>query len=679
MKKIKAALTYVFKDLRTLLLYSLSLFVFLIYYEMLLYYQIHSSFTDVTIWNILFLLPIAFVLSVLSGIFKKYNHIVYSLVLFAISVFYMIELIYYKTFGSLLSISMVGTGTDAVTNFWWSISTTIKENILVIIAYFVPIVIVLLLSRKNHFERFNIVLRILIVAIGIGAWFGIASLLPVDGTQDYSAYAAYHSRYIDTDTASRKLGVLPNAIVEIKCSLFGSEDANPKLEKTEEIVIEEVEKEETVKYHLNMYTGLSFLGLKNKTENSTIKDLCTYLTTITPTSQNEYTGMFKDYNLIYICAESFSRLAVNKDVTPTLYKMANNGIVLNNFYNSFKNVTTNGEYSLLTGLWPDVAREQTDQGLITGTMGQSINKNMSQALGNMFNNAFNISSYGYHNFHGYYYGRNKTLPNMGFTCKFMDEGMTFTTSWPASDYEMMQQSVGDYVNDEQFCVYYMTFSGHGNYSTDNVMVSKNMNEVIEKMGSYKAISAMGYLSCNYELDKAMEYLLDELEKAGKLDNTVIVIAGDHYPYYLTDYGYEELNGKKDDDAFESFKSTCIIYNAGLDKPIQVDTPCCNVDILPTILNLFGVDYDSRLYAGTDIFSNGTHVAQFYNRSFVTDKVMYDSATGKATWLINTNEYDEELLNSYLDSMINIVRNKYIMSIEIEDTDFYDFVFSKYSR
>ena len=223
----------------------------------------------------------------------------------------------------------------------------------------------------------------------------------------------------------------------------------------------------------------------------------------------------------------------------------------------------------------------------------------------------------------------------------------------------------------------MTFSGHGNYTTNNIMVYRNIRTVDSLVDEYLPESAIGYLAANYELEKAMTYLVERLEEAGRLDDTVIVLTGDHYPYYLTDYGYKALSGEEMDEDFDSFKSSCIIYNSGLKEKIEVDTPCCNVDILPTILNLFGIQYDSRLYAGTDIFGNGAHIAQIYNRNFITDKVRYNYATGKAEWLIDTEKYDQDRLDSYLESMINIVKNRYAMSIEIEESDFYSFVFEHF--
>ena len=658
-------------------------FTMLMYWEGLLFYQLHASFEGFTFWNILFIVPIAFLLSSLTGCFhehQKLNDIIVLVLSTAVSLFYLADMIYYKTFGSLFSAMMMGAGGNAVTGFWWSLSATLKENVLLIILIELPVLIVLvsIFIRKKENSYQNWYTRLASLVLAVALWFGIVLALPLTGTQDHTAYGAYHSRFVDTDTASGKLGILPNFIVETKYIFFGSDDISQTLQVNEEEIIEEepVEEEiETVSY--NEYEVLNFYRLQRFGENDTVKSLCGYLNSLTPTEKNEYTGMFEGYNLIYICAESFSSMAIDETVTPTLYKMANSGIVLNNYYNSFKNVTTNGEYAFLTGLWPDVARQNTNNGAMTGTMGQSVDNDMSMALGNMFNLSEDIQSRAYHNYYGYYYGRNRTLPNMGFTCKFMGDGMRFTSAWPASDLEMMEQSVDDYINDDQFCTYYMTFSGHGNYTTDNIMVYRNYRIVKNLVEGYLPSNALGYLACNYELEKAMEYLLQRLEEAGQLDRTVIVLTGDHYPYYLTDYSYEALTGEEIDSRFGAYKSTCIIYNAGMKEKIETDVPCCNVDILPTIYNLFNIPYDSRLYAGTDIFSNGQHIAQLYNKSFITEYVRYDFTNGKIEWLEKSERYTEEWKEKYLENMINTVKNRYALSIGIEESDFYSYVFENY--
>lgn len=657
--------------------YIIIIFFILLYWELIIYYSLNLSIDEFSIWNILFLIPISIMLASFVGFNDKLNKYFFPSVLFIVCLFYLINYIYFKTFGSLISISMVGAGGDAINNFWWSIATTIKENLLMIYFFLLPIILLIVeeIFLKKTNTTYKLIAHPINFVVGIVVWFVIVGMLFLCGQEDYTTYGVYHSRYVDTDTASKKLGALPNAIVETRYAIFGSGNKGGEListgseEQPQEVIIDE-----TIEYNID--EKLNLKDIKQKSSDPTVKNICDYLSSQLPTEKNQYTGIFKGFNLIYICAESFSSLAIDPVITPTLYKMANNGVVLNNYYNGFRNVTTNGEYALLTGLWPDIAREETNMGALTGTMGQSINKNMSQALGNKFN-TLGIQSRGYHNFYGYYYGRNKTLPNMGFDCKFMNAGMTFTSSWPASDLEMMQQSIPDYVNDDQFCVYYMTFSGHGGYSQSNVIGSKNLNTILEKLNNKQMSECANiYLSCNYELELAMEYLLCELDANRALENTVIVLAGDHYPYYLTDTAYNELRGEKRTYSFEDYKSTCIIYNERLLLPIIVDEPCCNVDILPTILNLFGVDYDSRLYAGTDVLSNGQHVAMLYNKSFVTDKVKYNSANGKAVWLDEENPMSEQEQKEYIKNINDYVKNKYAYSTMVEQTDFYNYLYKQ---
>ena len=251
-------------------------------------------------------------------------------------------------------------------------------------------------------------------------------------------------------------------------------------------------------------------------------------------------------------------------------------------------------------------------------------------------------------------------------------GITFTSTWPSSALEMMEQSIDDYINQERFHAYYMTFSGHGPYSTANPIAVKNYQTVNELLGDRElTMGAKYYLAANYELEKAMTYLLEKLEAAGKLDKTMIVIIGDHYPYYLADNHLNSLAGKSVEQDFEKFKSTCIMYCPGMET-VKVDDPCCNVDILPTVLNLFGMEYDSRLLPGTDIFSDNTPIAMLYNKSFVTKFVKYNAQTGKAEWLEAATNMPEANRKEHLDYCIAVTKSRYTISLDIMNEDFYRF-------
>ena len=639
------------------------------------------------------LLPLALALALLfscaAGAFRNRaaGRVLFALAALIPTVFYTADAVYYLCFGSLFSVSMMGMGGQAMGDFMGPALITMRDNAGTLILFILPFVLLLVffaVTRKSGKERVRVrpAIRLGALLAAVLLWFGTVALLPLGGKADHTAYGAYHSRFVDTDTASARIGALPNTIVEASTMLFGSADDSDigsgdvsQLERETEEPGQDVPAFDTsphVDSSINFGT-LSLLAKDKKTQA-----LCQYFAGLKGTGRNRYTGMLEGYNLIYICAESFSTMCVDEEVTPTLYRLANGGIVCRNYYNSFKNTTTNGEYAFLTGIWPDVSRDAA-MGSNVGSMAQSAKKAMPMALGNVFNRSLAVSSLGYHNFKGSYYYRDRSLPNFGFTCKFMGSGMKFTTAWPASDLEMMEQSVPDYVNSsEPFCAYYMTFSGHGTYSDENPMVVRNWSWVKEKAGDRGLSSyAMGYLAANRELDRAMEYLLGELEKAGQLEKTLIVIAGDHYPYYVSKQNRDALSGHEVDEDFEMYRSTLVMWTASMERePLYVDAPVCNVDILPTVLNLLGIDYDSRLYAGVDFLSDSEHMAVLYNKSFVTDKVMYNNATGEAVWLTDTSRYTEQELNDYLESRIAAVKARYQASVGIGSTDFYRFVWEE---
>lgn len=692
-------------SMRRALRYSLPLIGAIVFYEIMLRMVIGGGSAVTPLTFLLFVPAEGLAFAILFGWnFRKdiINRIVAMVPMLLITGFYMVEMLYYRVFGSLFSVSMIGMGGDAIDNFGWALLSTVRESFVLVLIFLIPIAVwaFYVFRKKPELPPYDEIHHLSAAASALILWLLASSLLGLGGTGPQSAFQAYHSTLIDTDTGSGKLGALTNCILETKGYFFGSNATKGDLlsEEQSQIADEEMNKNETASKHTdtspNVIKALDFEALKEETEDEEFKELCDYFTVKEGTNKNKYTGIFKGYNLIYITAESFSRFAVDEEVTPVLYKLSHEGIILNNFYNSFRNTTTNGEYAFLTGIWPDISRK-ANMGTAVGSMAQSADKYMPFGLGTLFSTQQGTNSYGYHNYKGAYYDREKSLPNLGFTCKFMNEGMTFTSRWPSSDLEMFEQSVGDYINDDQFVAYYMTFSGHGPYTEDNNIYNKNIDEVNELTADrdYTDV-ARGYLACNMELEKGLEYLMDELEKAGKLENTVIVLTGDHYPYYLDEESCNSIAGEEVDPDFEHFRSDCIIWNGGLEKPIVNNNCCCNIDILPTVLNLFGIEYDSRLLPGTDVFSNGLHMAVLYNKSIVTGLVKYNAGTGDVFWNssddgyvkldLNQEEsedntvsdveaydeiYDIEEVKSYIDYLTNEVNVRYSASLKMMESDF----------
>ena len=569
------------------------------------------------------------------------------------------QVVYNFIFGTLYSVAMVSQGGEAMTNFWRELLAAMGDHFPWLIALMVPLALRIFLRKGLKGElraKGRIALLVLAVALFALTRAGIRQT----GTEMFSDEDYYRSGEIATNQTTQRFGLLTTIRLELT--------RHAKTEEQDYYIPEETQGENPaqepaeVKYNV---MNIDFDALNAMTEDKKLLAIDDYCSKVTGTNQNEYTGMLKDYNLIVMCAESFSPAAIDKDLTPNLYKLTQQGIIFNNYYNTFPNTTTDGEYALMQGLYPDSGRSKAVSSLYA-----SRNSYLPFTLGNVFQSQRGVESFGYHNYRGSYYGRSESHPNMGYTMKFAGDGMTFTTNWPASDLEMMEQSIDDYIGKEPFHAYYMTFSGHYKYDIGtNEMAKRNWDQVKDLPYSSNAIKA--YLSCNIEFDKAIGYLMERLEQAGVADRTAIVIAGDHFPYGLKDSEYAELIGH-DIDGFSKYKSTLIFWVGGLEENIVVDEYCCNVDVLPTILNLWGFEYDSRLLAGTDVFSDGTHAAVLIDKSFLTDKVWFNASTGEIRYQVPESEIPE----GYVENMNQLIATRFSISADILNSAYYNFVFDK---
>ena len=630
----------------------------LMYWECLLSGAVFHSF-GVRIYALGFTLSAALLVTLVLSFLRKGRFGAEIFLTAVLTLLYGSQIVYHFIFGTLYSAAMVSQGGEAMTNFWRELLAAMGDHFPWLVALLVPLALRIFLRKGLKGElraKGRIVLLVLAVALFALTRVGILQT----GTEMFSDEDYYRSGEIATNQNVQRFGLLTTIRLELT--------RHAKTEEQDYYIPEETQGENPaqepaeVKYNV---MNIDFDALNAMTEDKKLLAINDYCSKVTGTNQNEYTGMLKDYNLIVMCAESFSPAAIDKDLTPNLYKLTQQGIIFNNYYNTFPNTTTDGEYALMQGLFPDAGRSKAVSSLYA-----SRNSYLPFTLGNVFQSQRGVESFGYHNYRGSYYGRSESHPNMGYTMKFAGDGMTFTTNWPASDLEMMEQSVDDYIGKEPFHAYYMTFSGHYKYDIGtNEMAKRNWDQVKDLPYSSNAIKA--YLSCNIEFDKAIGYLMERLEQAGVADRTAIIIAGDHFPYGLKDSEYAELIGH-DIDGFSKFKSTLIFWVGGLEKNIVVDEYCCNVDVLPTILNLWGFEYDSRLLAGTDVFSDGTHAAVLVDKSFLTDKVWFNASTGEIRYQVPESEIPE----GYVENMNQLIATRFSISADILNTAYYNFVFDK---
>ena len=630
----------------------------LMYWECLLSGSVFHSF-GVRIYALGFTLSAALLVTLVLSFLRKGRFGAEVFLTAVLTLLYGSQIVYHFIFGTLYSVAMVSQGGEAMTNFWRELLAAMGDHFPWLIALLVPLALRIFL-RKGLKGELRAKGRIVLLALAVALFALTRAGIRQTGTEMFSDEDYYRSREIATNQTTQRFGLLTTIRLELT--------RHAKTEEQDYYIPEETQGEnpaqEPAEVRYNVM-DIDFDALNALTEDKKLLAINDYCSKVTGTNQNEYTGMLKDYNLIVMCAESFSPAAIDKDLTPNLYRLTQQGIIFNNYYNTFPNTTTDGEYALMQGLYPDAGRSKAVSSLYA-----SRNSYLPFTLGNAFQSQRGVESFGYHNYRGSYYGRSESHPNMGYTMKFAGDGMTFTTNWPASDLEMMEQSVDDYIGKEPFHAYYMTFSGHYKYDIGtNEMAKRNWDQVKDLPYSSNAIKA--YLSCNIEFDKAIGYLMERLEQAGVADRTAIVIAGDHFPYGLKDNEYAELIGH-DIDGFSKFKSTLIFWVGGLEKNIVVDEYCCNVDVLPTILNLWGFEYDSRLLAGTDVFSDGTHAAVLVDKSFLTDKVWFNASTGEIRYQVPESEIPE----GYVENMNQLIATRFSISADILNTAYYNFVFDK---
>ena len=574
----------------------------LLYHELLL----HAFDRTILFWDtplvyiLLFSAAGGFLLSALVDILpRKAAHIVtYALCVFW-TVLTCIEYCcksYFKSYWGLSFITQM-TG-NVVGNFFSTMLEIIFGRIVFILLSFLPLVLLIILRRRLlPGKTLSVRCRVMALAV-FAVCQAVGSALCYTGEDR----ADYTYNYV-TDYAVPRFGLAATIRLEAQYAIFGLPDAPV-------IQVDEPVPDEPVVYDYNKME-LDFTATSDLVGGSTLENMHNYFSSKTASQQNEYTGMFKGKNLIQITAEAFSPYVISKELTPTLYKLTHEGFVFTNYYQpGWGQSTTGGEFAHMTGIIPT---------WVNGNLSfyASHQDYMPFALGNQFR-ALGYTTVAYHNNSYTYYNRHLTHPNLGYDYYGQGNGLTLTVpGWPYSDLEMMELTapayIEDYVNTgKPFHAYYMSVSGHANWGWGNAMSAKNREAAV---AAYPNASqpVQGYIAATLELEYALTYLLEQLEAAGIADDTVICMTADHYPYALVtdevDY-YQELSGKQDSELdISRYKNTWLLWSGSMESSVTVNTPCSAIDILPTVSNLFGLEFDSRLMSGHDVFAQNYNASQ----------------------------------------------------------------------
>ena len=631
--------------------------------ELLFHFWVGGSVTLAAFLNLVgFSLAFGGVLNLLSASLPpKGSKWASALLILFWAVVVMTELLLQQAYGSFMRPTRILTGAAGVLSDYTDVVIEmILNNLWRIGIALIPMLLVMLSGKPVRERRHRWILFSLVCAIG-GSCAGFGGMAMYPGGID-----GYLSQY-DFNAAIQEYGVFVSMVTEL--SGLGNQEDGMTLDIAEIPAPAETSPaaeaseipEDAVIYEPHVIPGLDFAALAEAEENGTLKTLYSYIAAQSPAMENEYTGLFKGKNLIFITAEAFNYKVIDPELTPTLYRLATQGIEFTNYYEPlWTGCTSGGELVNLSGLAMNCEMNTYSKQKPFNTIGALLQKE-------------GYFSRAYHNNIYTFYDRHKTHVNLGYD-EFigmhngLEEGVKDV--WPQSDHEMFDFTLPQYIDQQPFSIYYMTVSGHCRYNQLGNAQSKKNWDLVQDLPYSNGVKA--YIACNLELEKGLASLVKQLEDAGIADDTVIVMAPDHYPYGLgTAWGLEhdglaELYGVKKYDLFQRDQNTLIIWSGCLeDMDLTVDAPVCSVDILPTLSNLFGVTYDSRMSVGRDVLGTEEAIALWPDYSWVTEKGSYLASGRKFTPAEGV-----EIPEGYVERINSIVTNKVKFSRMVQNAPFF---------
>ena len=381
-------------------------------------------------------------------------------------------------------------------------------------------------------------------------------------------------------------------------------------------------------------------------------------------SNNEYTNIFKGKNIIVIHAESMQKFAMdltfnNKEVTPNLNKLANEGIFFSNFYSQVGvGTSSDAEFTFNTSLMPStkgtVFVNYFDRDYI------SIPKLLKEQ---------GYYTYSMHANTGEFWNRNTMHKSLGYDKFYNKDSYTIdeTIGLGLSDKSFFRQSV-DIMKEEENKPFYsllIMLSNHTPFSDLALMEDYKTtidvtidNQTVTR--DYLNNTTMGnYLRSVHYADSAIGEFIDNLDKEGLLENTVLVIYGDHdarldFEDFNLLYNYDPITDTiktENDEGYIPYtkynyeldrKVPFIIWTKDQNYNLNVNTPMGMIDVLPTLGNMIGIHSDYQL--GKDIMNlkGDDNTVTFIDGSFLTSKVYYNSPKGEI-YSINNEPITEEYI------------------------------------
>ena len=642
MKKIKF-------DLRSLYLFIPMLLLELIFH--LVQFKSLEFFTVLRIF--LFVSFLSFFFSLITTRFssRKVYFIVGLIVMIWFCAYSFVELIFKNFMGDFYSFGTVGDGALRIAQYAVIFLTAAK---LPYYFCFLPLIVYILLHKYVHFNDKG--------PFQLPAIFCILSFLLLIPMMDLGS--GVNSILKTYDTFSNKTVIIDKYGIEhfffrdLSALAYKAPDTIEIIE--EEPVEEQTPVNQSVKREIN---DGEWKNIAKEEVNANMQTIDKYLMNRQITQANEKTGMFEDYNFIYFMVEAMDYLAIDKDLTPTLYKMYSEGIHFSNHYTPLYSCAT-GESELVSylSIFPYV--NVCTPNYIAGI-------SYYEALPYMFKNK-GYSTFALHNWRDEFYERRSILPAIGFDNYYdiddiwKDTSIPHTNGWQ-SDKMLIEQAIKhmDETNGKFFCDI-ITSVMHFPYDESSYWGDYYIDQINEVHPEW-SIEFKRYMSKCMDFDAGLKVLLEYLESSGKADNTVICIYPDHRPYWMDYDQVMEATRHIDPLRFGEngiYRSPLIIYNRTIEPEIN-ENYCSTLDHAPTIANLFNLNYDPRLFMGTDAF-NGDNIIILANGNWICRDGYYDATTEKFI----PNDPSAAVSDAFVSRTNANVQNTIKISYLIMDEDYF---------
>lgn len=662
-------------NIKNFLILFISLFLSEIIFRLISYYNVFC-------WATLRILISTFLISLLISFIESFikkeivNKIINFVVIAFSSIYGFLQLGFYNYIGVYMSFktsSQLGAVTSYIKEFIDSFKMINYIQLLPLIFIIIYYILIFVKNKKkdliiesNQFSKRELVIK---VSVFLGVFILTSSLYV--GTIHFSfmqnkLQVVSNSKLFKNPSvpsiAINQYGVLMYSILDTKSMIFNTSDDVASLSS---LVSKEEKGEKNETDYTRVIDDTVWEEIDNLEENEIYHNLNTYFMNQEITDKNEYTGLFEGKNLIVIMMESVNDIIINEEYFPNFYKMYSNGWNWENNYSPRNSCATgNNEMSGMISLYS-----------IQNTCTANVYKEniYSKSIFGLFN-ASNYKTTSMHNFTEHYYYRNQIHTNMGSSKYYGVEelGIEYSNTYGvwSSDEDFMSQVVSllsNYSEDEKFMTWLTTVSSHQPYNSSKF--GDIYYDLFEDLPYSTKVKK--YMSKLKVLDNALGILLNGLEEKGILDDTVIVMYGDHYPYGIETEQLNEILPYDTNVDNDSERVPFVIYNSEIEAKTFSDYTTY-INLLPTLANLFNLDYDPRLYMGSDLLADTYEsITVFADGSWKNEYAFYDVSRSQIKYYTDKTYTVDELIE------INTkVSNKILYSSLAIKNDYFNYLDEK---